>query len=148
MSCLGPKIELLLLKPTRPGNPYEWNLLHRGDCTLHIPSMQYGGGYYLFTDNGGAYDLIEVRPDTTIEKLEHLPFTHWFSKPISTDSHRPNHWNPIRMSHGKEYLVRIRDRLKYDYKWRFISDVSILRDCLPIDAWIDDDDLFPITPLI
>ncbi len=130
-------MSLFPFRLTREGNPHQWNLL-RKDGALLVPRVGQGGGLYLFTREGEDYALIDIHPDTGILTFDMMPFTHWFSKPVSPDSCIHNHMRPILMEHGVEYLVSIRGKLK------FISDESLLRDHIPVTTWFDDKELFPI----
>ena len=122
---------------TREGNPHQWNPL-RKDGALLVPSMEQGSGLYLFTRDGIDYALVDIHPGTGILTFDMMPFTHWFSKPVSPDSHIRNHMRPILMEHGVEYLVSIRGKLT------FISDENLLKDHIPVETWFDDKELFPI----
>ncbi len=131
-----PKFELPLTLE-KPGNPYKWASIHNPDGTLTIPNVETGN-LCLFSFRGESYELIYIDPDTSLSKFSTLPFTHWFTKPISPRSKIPNHISPIVMDDGVEYLVCIRGKLK------FVSTYSILRDSLPITDWYDERDLFPM----
>ena len=132
----GPKVEFPLILE-RPGNPYKWVTLHNSDGTLTIPKLETGN-LYLFSFKGESYELVYIDTDTTLFKFRTLPFTHWFTKPISPRSRISNHISPIVMDDGVEYLVGIHGKLK------FISTESILRDSLPITDWFDERELFPL----
>lgn len=131
-----PKIEYPLILE-RAGNPYKWVTLHNSDDTLTIPELE-NENLYLFSFKGEYYELVYIDTETTLFKFHTLPFTHWFTKPISPGNRVPNHISPIVMDDGVEYLVNIHGKLK------FISTGSILRDSLLITDWYDERELFPL----
>lgn len=122
----------------RKGNPYKWVYMRPTVGSLVVPRIEPEGNLFLFTRNGEYYDILLINADTTLFKFDALPFTHWFTKPISPRSRFRNHDKPIIMDAGVEYLVDIHGFLK------FVSTETLLRDALPISTWYDDKDLFPI----
>ena len=122
----------------KKGNPYKWTYMRPNVGSLVVPRIIPEGNLFLFTRNGEYYDILLINADTTLFKFDALPFTHWFTKPISPHSRFCNHDKPIIMDDGVEYLVDIHGRLK------FVSTETLLQDALPISTWYDDKDLFPI----
>lgn len=122
----------------REGNPYKWVYMRPNVGSLVVPRIEPEGNLFLFTRNGECYDVLLINSDTTLFKFDTLPFTHWFTKPISPRSRCRNHEMPILMDDGVNCLVDIHGRLN------FISTETILRDALPITTWFNDKDLFPI----
>lgn len=122
----------------REGNPYKWVYMRPTVGSLVVPRIEPEGSLFLFTRNGEYYDILRINADTTLFKFNTFPFTHWFTKPISTRCRCCNHDKPILMDDGVDYLVDIHGCLN------FISTETLLRDALPITTWFDDKDLFPI----
>lgn len=126
------------LRLEKDGNPYKWVYMRPSVGSLVVPRIEPEGNLFLFTCNGEYYDILLINADTTLFKFDTLPFTHWFTKPISTSCRFRNHDKPILMDNGIDYLVDIHGCLK------FIRTETLLRDALPISTWYDDKDLFPI----
>lgn len=122
----------------RKGNPYKWVYMRPTVGSLVVPRIEPEGNLFLFSCNGRRYDILLINTDTTLFKFDRLPFTHWFTKPISTQCRCRNHDKPIIMDYGVDYLVDIHGSLN------FIRTETLMRDALPISTWYDDKDLFPL----
>ena len=133
----SPTLEFPLILE-KPGNPHKWVKLHNDDGSLTVPALDERGRLCLFTYEGKEYFIEAIDANTSILKLQHRPYTHWFTKPISPDSRIPNHICPILMEEGVDYLVGIHGKL------RFINTIGLFRDALLITVWFNDKELFPI----
>ena len=136
MSDVHPEFPLIC---EREGNPYKWVDMRPTGDSLVVPRIEHKGELFLFTCKGRCYDILLIdNSKTTLFDMRTLPFTHWFTKPISISCRCSNHDKPIIMDDCVDYLVEIQGRLN------FISTETLLRDALPISTWYDDKDLFPI----
>lgn len=135
-----PQIEIpVILQTHKEGNPYKWVPLYLDNETLAVPKLKPEGGLYLFsTYRGEEYHAVFLNPDMSLFKFRTCPFAYWFSKPLNAKDRIPNHISPIVMEEGVDYLVEIHGKLK------FINTQTLMRDNLPITAWYDTKDLFPI----
>lgn len=122
------------------GNPYKWIPFRDSDGIYKLPC--HSDGYdanYLVTDGHWNYEIYSMGGNRRMGDIAHLPYSYWFSKPLSRDSRITNHERPLVMEPGVEYLVCMNWS-----KLTFISIETLMKDALPISYWYDDNDLFHI----
>ena len=135
-----PQIEIpVVLQTRKEGNPYKWVPLYLDNETLAVPKIEPEGGLYLFASyRGEEYHTVFLHPDMSLFQFRTYPFAYWFSKPLNGKDRIPNHISPIVMEEGVDYLVEIHGKLMFN------NTQTLMRDNLPIDAWYNIKDLFPI----
>lgn len=122
------------------GNPYKWIPFRDSDGIYKLPC--HSDGYdanYLVTDGHWHYEIYSMGGNRRMGDIAHLPYSYWFSKPLSRDRRMTNHERPLVMEPGVEYLVCMNWS-----KLTFISIETLMKDALPISYWYDDNDLFHI----
>ena len=122
------------------GNPYKWIPFRDSDGIYKLQCHIDGyDANYLVTDGHWHYEIYSMGGNRHMGDIAHLPYSYWFSKPLSRDSRITNHERPLVMEPGVEYLVCMNWS-----KLTFISIETLMKDALPISYWFDDKDLFHI----
>lgn len=128
-----------ILTTVKENNPYMWVPFRDAYGFYKVPSNIDGKDrLYLVTINGESYEWFLMGGEKPMCSISHMPFTHWFNKPMDIDRMVNNHSIPLVMDYDQDYLVNINGKLN------FINVESLIKDNLPIRTWYDDKDFFSI----